>query len=172
MRQSTINWGLTLFMRKMVEVGCGWAASLSLFFIMGLTLVDVLGRKLVDRSVPGALEVIEMLMVVVIFAALPLVSLRAEHVTFDSLDAYLPKWARWFQAKFMNLLAMAVFIGLGYLMLRKGIQIADQNETSAQLKIAKAPFIYAMALFLWLCAYVHAQLLFDKEQQDSEVSAL
>ena len=32
-------------------------------------------------------------MVVVIFGALPLVSVRGEHVVFDSLDHYLPAWA-------------------------------------------------------------------------------
>jgi TRAP-type transport system small permease protein len=159
-------------MKKMLERVCGFAAAVSLFAIMALTLVDVLGRKLLDRSVPGALELIEMLMVVVIFAALPLVSLRAEHVTFDSLDAYLPRWARWFQTKFMNLLAVAVFAGVGYLMLRKGLQLAEQNETSAQLLIAKAPFVYLMAGFLWLCGLVHAKLLFEAEQQESEASAL
>jgi TRAP-type transport system small permease protein len=159
-------------MKKMITVGCGLAAAVSLFFIMALTLADVLGRKLIDRSVPGALELTEMLMVVVIFAALPLVSLRAEHVTFDSLDAYLPEWARWFQAKFMNLLAIAVFVGVGYLMLRKGMQLADQNETSAQLLVAKAPFVYAMAIFLWLCALVHGLLLFEAQQQENEASAL
>ncbi len=153
-------------------MGCGVVASVSLFMIMGLTLVDVLGRKLLDRSVPGALELTEMLMVAVIFAALPLVSLRAEHVTFDSLDAYLPNWVKQFQSQFMNLLAIAVFAALGYLMLRKGFQLADQNETSAQLLIAKAPFLYAMALFLWLCAVVHGILLFDRTEQSSEASAL
>jgi TRAP-type transport system small permease protein len=58
----------------------------ALFAIMALTLVDVSGRKLLSQSVPGSLELTELLMVVVIFAALPLVSLRGEHVVFDSLD--------------------------------------------------------------------------------------
>jgi TRAP-type C4-dicarboxylate transport system permease small subunit len=46
----------------------------------------VLGRKLAENSIPGSLELTELLMVVVIFAALPLVSERGEHVEFDSLD--------------------------------------------------------------------------------------
>ena len=41
-------------------------AALALFGIMALTLVDVTGRKLLDASVTGSLEVTELLLVVVI----------------------------------------------------------------------------------------------------------
>ena len=45
---------------------CGVLAALALFGIMVLTLVDVTGRKLLSASVPGSLELTELLMVVVI----------------------------------------------------------------------------------------------------------
>lgn len=57
---------------------------------MVLTFLDVSGRKLLSHSITGSLELTELLMVVVIFGALPLVSERGEHVVFDSLDAILP----------------------------------------------------------------------------------
>ena len=55
----------------------GLMAAAALFAIMWLTLVDVSGRKFLSHSVPGGLELTEMLMVVVIFGALPLVSSTA-----------------------------------------------------------------------------------------------
>ncbi len=66
----------------------------ALFGIMALTLVDVVSRKLLAGSIPGSLEVTELLLVVVIFAGLPLVSLHGEHVVFDSLDPLLPRALR------------------------------------------------------------------------------
>ncbi len=51
---------------------CGLLAAVALFAIMVLILVDGLGRKLLSQSVTGPLELIEILMVVVIFAALPM----------------------------------------------------------------------------------------------------
>ena len=48
----------------------GAIAALALFAIMALTLVDVSGRKVLSTSVPGSLELTELLMVVVIFAGL------------------------------------------------------------------------------------------------------
>ena len=56
--------------------------------------MDVSGRKVLSTSVPGSLELTELLMVVVIFAGLPLVSLRGEHVVFDSLDPLIEKALR------------------------------------------------------------------------------
>ena len=65
-------------------------AAMALFSIMWLTVVDVTGRKFFSQSVPGSLELTEILMVIVIFGALPLVSWRGEHVVFDSLDHLIP----------------------------------------------------------------------------------
>ena len=76
-------------LRRLLEWLCGSLAALALFAIMMLTLVDVAGRKALSQSVPGSLEMTELLMVVTIFAGLPLVSLAGEHVVFDSLDPWL-----------------------------------------------------------------------------------
>ena len=83
----------SLRFEKTLALACGILSAAALFAIMALTFADVTGRKLLDHSIPGSLEMTELLMVIVIFAALPLVSLRGEHVLFDSLDAYLPPGA-------------------------------------------------------------------------------
>lgn len=127
----------------------------ALFGIMALTLFDVLGRKLVSTSIPGALELTEMLMVIVIFAGLPLVSLRGEHVVFDSLDGYLPSAVRRLQTVVVQLACSVALAGLAVLMWDTGTQFAQVGETSAQLKIAKYPFIYGMSLLCGITAMAH-----------------
>jgi TRAP-type C4-dicarboxylate transport system permease small subunit len=84
-------------LKKLLEILCGALAGLALFAIMVLTFFDVSGRKFLSQSITGSLELTELLMVVVIFAALPLVSLKGEHVLFDSLDGLMPRWARQIQ---------------------------------------------------------------------------
>ena len=81
-------------MDKLLHTACGILSAVALFAIMALTFFDVGGRKLLGNSIPGSLELTELLMVVVIFGALPLVSQRGEHVTFDSLDSTLPQSVR------------------------------------------------------------------------------
>jgi TRAP-type C4-dicarboxylate transport system permease small subunit len=73
-------------LKKPSKAPAGSVAALALFAIMALTFFDVGGRKLLSNSITGSLELTELLMVAVIFAGLPLVSLKGEHIVFDSLD--------------------------------------------------------------------------------------
>ena len=149
-------------MNKLLELLCGLLAGAALFAIMALTFVDVLGRKFLSESIPGSLEVTELLMVVVIFAALPLVSRRGEHVEFDSLDPYLPMALRRVQQVVVQLVCAASLLGLGWLMWRTGAEFAQTGETTAQLRIAKSPFIHGMGLLCALTGLVHLALVFRK----------
>jgi TRAP-type C4-dicarboxylate transport system permease small subunit len=146
-------------MNKLLDLLCGLLSGIALFAIMALTFLDVLGRKLVSNSIPGSLELTELLMVVVIFGALPLVSRRGEHVEFDSLDPYLPLWVRRAQWVLVQLLCAAVLLALAWLMWRTGTQFAQNGETTAQLQILKAPFIYGMAVLCGVTGVVHLLLL-------------
>jgi TRAP-type C4-dicarboxylate transport system permease small subunit len=145
--------------KKLLELLCGLLAGGALFAIMALTFFDVLGRKFLSQSITGSLELTELLMVVVIFAALPLVSERGEHVEFDSLDPYLPLWLRRAQAVLVHLICAVVLGGLGWLMWKTGGQFLESGETTAQLKIAKAPFIYGMGLLCVATGVIHLWLM-------------
>ncbi|MBE2264438.1 MAG: TRAP transporter small permease [Burkholderiaceae bacterium] len=125
---------------------------------MTLTFFDVGGRKLLANSITGSLEMTELLMVVVIFASLPLVSLKGEHVVFDSLDGLLPRTARAVQRVLINLLCAAAMLALGWLMWRTGGEFLETGETTAQLHILKAPFIYGMGVLCALTGLIHLAL--------------
>ena len=146
-------------MRKTLAALCGVVAALALFAIMALTLVDVTGRKLASASLPGSLELTELLMVTVIFAALPLVSLSGEHIVFDSLDRWLPAPLRRVQQAAVDLLCMAALLGLGWLMWVKAGQMAGYGDTTAQLKLPVAPFVYLMAVLCALTGLGHGLLV-------------
>ena len=161
-------------MNKLLDLLCGVLSAIALFAIMALTFFDVIGRKLASNSIPGSLELTELLMVVVIFAALPLVSRRGEHVEFDSLDPYLPMWVRRAQSVFVHLLCAAVLFGLAWLMWRTGSQFAETGETTAQLKIPKYPFIHGMGVLCALTGLVHLALLREQphDRFEAEGAAL
>lgn len=155
-------------MKKLLVLACGLLSGSALFAIMALTFFDVGGRKLLSNSIPGSLELTELLMVVVIFGALPLVSLRGEHVVFDSLDSYLPPWALRLQIGIINLLSAAALLALGVLMWKTAGDFAASGETTAQLKFAKAPFIYGMAVLCALAGVVHLALVLQPPAQLAE----
>ena len=159
-----------LKLRHLLVTLCGLMAALALFAIMLLTLMDVSGRKLLSASVPGSLELTELLMVAVIFAGLPLVSLQGEHVVFDALDSRLPPaWLR-VQRAVVDALCAGLLAGLAGLMWVKGGQMASYGDITAQLKLPIGPFVYAMALLCGLTAAVHAALML-RPAEEPEIGA-
>jgi TRAP-type C4-dicarboxylate transport system permease small subunit len=159
---------LEYFVNKLLDTVCSLIAGIALFAIMVLTFFDVTGRKLLDHSIPGSLELTELFMVVVIFGALPLVSRKGEHVVFDSLDGFWPKGFVKFQKALVNLLCSIALLALGWLMLSTGIDFASFGETTAQLKISKAPFIMGMGFMCALAGIVHLILVFRPLGEDEE----
>lgn len=146
-------------MKKLLPTFCALLSGTALFAIMALTFFDVVGRKLLDNSIPGSLEVTELLMVVLIFAALPLVSLRGEHVLFDSLDGYLSPRMLLVQKAVVHLLIAIALLALGGLMWKTAGQFMETGETTAQLKLLKAPFLYGMAGLCLLTGLIHLMLM-------------
>ena len=146
-------------LKRALDIACGAVSALALFAIMALTFVDVTGRKFLAASVPGSLEMTELLMVVVIFASLPLVSLHGEHVVFDSLDDYLPRGVRLIQRLFVELFCAVALAGAAWLMWLKGLELQSSGDTTQQLAIPQGPFVLAMSALLALTALVHLLLV-------------
>lgn len=148
----------------------GLLAALALFAIMVLTLVDVSGRKFLNNSVPGGLEITEILMVIVIFGALPLVSWRGEHVVFDTFDRFVSPGWRNVQLRLVHLVCGGVFGLMAWLLVQRGQRFAEYGETTVHLQMAMAPVAWLMAALLALTALMHLVLVFRAPQAEAEVS--
>ena len=133
-------------------------AAVSLFSIMWLTLVDVVGRKFFNHSIPGGLEMTEILLVCVIFAGLPLVSWRGEHVVFDTFDKLIPARVRLFQVRLVHVLNALVFGWLAWLMTIKAQRFASYGDTTSFLLLPLAPVAWGMAALLLITGIVHLVL--------------
>lgn len=145
--------------RTFVRAVCGVVVSVALFAIMILTLVDVAGRKFLSASIPGSLEVTELLLVMVIFGGLPLVALAGEHVVFDSLDPMLPPWVQRAQQAVVDVLCAAALAGLAYLMWVKGGRMTEYGDVTAQLRLPLGLFVKVMGVLIAVAAAAHLLLL-------------
>lgn len=154
---------------KLLYWSCGLLAASALFGIMWLTLVDVGGRKFFNRSLPGGLEMTEILMVCVIFAALPLVSWRGEHVVFDTFDRLLPAWLRRLQIRLVHVLSGASFIWLAWLMVGKAQRFASYGETTSHLQLPLHPVAWGMAALLLVTGLAHMALAMLGEAEETMV---
>ncbi len=146
---------------RWLKWACGILAGLALFALMCVTVVDVTGRKF-DRPLAGGLELTEILMVGVIFAALPLVSWRGEHVVFDTLDAYTSDTFKRWQGRIVHVLSAGTFLLTAHIMMIKAARFTDYGDATEHFRLPIAPVAQFMAFSLALAAVLHLVLAIFK----------
>lgn len=127
-----------------------------LFAMMVLTFADVVLRYFFNAPIKGGFEVTEMMMAVLIFAGLPLVSRKHEHVTIDAFDRFFPAAIRRVLYVVIHLVCAAALVGMAWLLYRKAGNFAEIGDVTQTLKFPIAPFVYLMALLTLVTALVHA----------------
>jgi TRAP-type C4-dicarboxylate transport system permease small subunit len=141
--------------RTAADAGARWAgrsmfmlgafACLVLFAMMALTFVDVLGRYLLNRPLPGAYEMIAFMMPLMIFAILPRVCYREDHVTVDLLEGLTPSsWRRW-QGSAVSLLGATVIGVLAWRLFVQAVDNGRNDEVSTEHLWPLSIFGYFMA---------------------------
>jgi TRAP-type C4-dicarboxylate transport system permease small subunit len=160
-----MNARLVELFDRAVSPVLGAIAATVLFALMVLTCVDVIGRYFLSEPVYGGFEITEMLLAALIFAGLPLVTLRNEHVTVDVLDPITPDWLYRAEHAVACLLSG---IATGYLAWRlwvRAMSLHAAGETTAQLKFKLAYLTYAMSILMALTAVVLLLLMLRPPQR-------
>ncbi len=138
----------------------GIASSVILMGMMLLTFVDVVARYVFDFPLRGGFEITELMLLVLIFAGLPLVSHADEHVTMDFIDRVLPPRAVTPLVRLAHALCAAMMFFLAWQVWIKAGKIAAYGDTTDVIKIAVGPFIYFMAVMILLTGLVHVYKVF------------
>lgn len=153
---SRSDWG------RRVEGLLGVAASALLLFMMLLTFVDVVLRYLFNRPLAGAFEVTELVLLVLIFAGLPLVTYADEHALMDFIDRLLgPRGTRALERTVQALCAGVMFL-LAWLVWLKADRIWAYRDTTDVLRIVYGPFVYFMAVAIGLTGVIHLYKLIER----------
>jgi TRAP-type C4-dicarboxylate transport system permease small subunit len=141
---------LYAFDRLVVPVLNGVAAVV-LFSLMLLTCVDVTGRYF-GRPIFGGFELTEILLAALIFAGLPLVTLRNDHVTVDLFDAITPDWLLRIQHVAACALGFVCIAFTSWRLWLRADRLLAAGETTGQLKIPLAWLAYSMSVLTALTA--------------------
>ncbi len=140
---------------RRADAALGLAASAILFCMMTLTFVDVILRYIFSRPLRGGFEVTELLLLVLIFAGLPLVTHANEHVTMDLIDRWLSPRLRALWCRVMEVVSALLMFGLTWFMWIKAQRIAGYGDTTDVLRIAVGPFVYFMVAMILLSGLIH-----------------
>jgi TRAP-type C4-dicarboxylate transport system permease small subunit len=122
------------------------ALAASLFAMMALVSIDVLGRYVFNAPIRGAFEIMQCLMALVVFTGMPLVTESREHIAVGLLDAVGgPRFAL-LRGFFNNAVSTAV---TGFIAMRlwdQGASMAKSGTVIGLVAIPVAPFAYFMSL--------------------------
>ena len=137
----------------------GWMVAIVLGFMMALTVVDVTGRFVFNRPIPGSFEVMEFCLAIVVFSALPLVTWDRRHITVSLFDTLFRGAGYRVQQSFVQ---GASLLGMGVICWRMWDQGGRLDRTQAitgYLEWPVAPIAYFMSVLAGLSALLIVMLL-------------
>jgi len=149
------------------DIALASVAGFLLFAMMTLTFIDVVMRYFFNAPIKGGFEVTELMMAVLIFAGLPLVSRKNEHVTIDAFDRFFPGAVRRVLHGLIHLVCAATLVGMAWLLYRKAGSFAEIGDVTQTLKFPIAPFVYLMATLTLATAIVHVAAAFGRPPEGS-----
>jgi TRAP-type C4-dicarboxylate transport system permease small subunit len=139
---------------KPFEMLLGSATALILACIMLITCVDVAGRYIFNEPVPGALEVTEFMMGALIFASLPMVTLRNQQVTIDLFEHLIPKSVKYALHVLIQLAGSLCLAVIAWRLWVKAGQMIGQGDTTAVLQLKVWPLVYFMSVLAAVTALI------------------
>ena len=116
-----------------------------LLAMMGITLIDVVGRYMLNSPLVGATELTELMLVGVVFLGLPAVTLDRGHVSVSLLSDRLPARFQPMREFILSLVIAALLSAIGWRIFQQGNQIAGYGGTTETLDFPLAPVA-------WFCA--------------------
>jgi TRAP-type C4-dicarboxylate transport system permease small subunit len=143
-----------------LETLLGAISGTVLFLMMCVTAVDVAGRYLFSMPLAGGFELTELMLAALIYCGLPLVSKRREHIVIDTFDPLMSKPVKRGLDVFADIVCSLTLAGIGFLIFRRAVRVAEYGDTTSVLKLPLAPLAYAMGTMIVVTALIHLWLIF------------
>lgn len=112
------------------------------FFIMALTVCDVLIRKISGQSILGVYEIVERVMICAVFASFAYTQTEHGHVNITMLVAAFPQKLRFAVMALNNLISGAISILVAYAAWRQCNVAMASHYTTGVLLIPLWPFYW------------------------------
>lgn len=133
-----------------------------LFLMMAFMVVDVIGRKAFNRPLVGSVELVELCLLVSVYAAVPLVSASRVHVRIELLDSVIPLALRSLRGRISELFCGLVLLGCAWLVSERAISTYRAEDATSLLRIGFWPFYAVVAVLLAVDAIIHVALAFQR----------
>ena len=143
---------------RAAHIVLGSIAAVLIFSMMCVTIADVVGRYGFNRPLPGAFELTEIMLGIVIFVALPIVTLENGHITVSMITERLSPRARRVQGFLASAFSAVVLAFVAWRLFRHGIQLSTYGDVTVFLRISKGPLAFLLTALATLGALAAAIL--------------
>lgn len=123
-----------------------WVAGVALVAMLALIVADIIGAKLFKWPIPGGIEMVGFLGVVVIAFAIAHTQVVRGHIEVEFLVTRLPKKAQGILAGLVQFLGMALFGLLAWRSYDFAHTLQVKGEVSMTQEIPFYPFVYGIAI--------------------------
>lgn len=129
-------------------------AGSALMLMMLITCIDVIGRYLFNKPLVGGVELIEVLLGLMIFAALPVISWRNEQVVVDILDPFVPPLINLIRNILFNVVTSMALIVIGQRIWDLGTRASSHGEVTEYLHLPVGMIVSFFGVMCWFTAAV------------------
>lgn len=144
---------------RFVSRWLGYIAAVILGIMMMLTVVDVFFRYILNAPLTGAIEISELLMVVLVFPALGWIAIERSHIRVDLLVSTWPPRVQLIVEIIILLMTLGTFVIITWQSMLESRQV---DMTTSLLSIPEAPFHWVMTGgFAMLCLAIVSLVVDD-----------
>ena len=122
-----------------------WVAGMGLVGMLGLIIADIIGIKLFKNPIPGAIEIIAFLGVVVTAFAIAYTQILRGHIRVEFVVMRFPMRVQAVIHAFVCLLGVVLFALLAWRSYEFGRVLQVTGEVSMTQRIPFYPFVHALA---------------------------
>jgi len=133
-----------------------WVAGIALVLMLLVIVVDIIGAKLFKSPLPGGVDIVGLLGVIVIAFAIAQTQVVHGHIEVEFFVMRIPEKARNVITSIIYSLGMLLFVLLSWQSFDFGRKLQVSGEVSMTLGIPLYPFVYGIA---FSCVVVFLVLL-------------
>jgi TRAP-type C4-dicarboxylate transport system permease small subunit len=139
-------------------------ASISLFILMWLTVVDVFFRDFFNISITGLFEITEVLMGILVFAGIPIITAKDGHVAVTLLDTFVGTKLRKFQKIIINIICTVILAVFAWVLWDAADTLSGYNEVTLFARIPLAPVCYFMSIMTAISIPIQIAMTFVPDE--------
>ncbi|HEY98609.1 MAG TPA: TRAP transporter small permease [Dehalococcoidia bacterium] len=130
---------------NLISKWLNWVAGIGLVGMLALIVADVIGIKLFKNPIPGAIETVAFLGVVITAFAIAYTHVVRGHIQVEFFVMRLPERIKAIIASFVFLLGIILFAVLAWRSYEYGMVLQRTGEVSMTQGIPFYPFVHAVA---------------------------